>query len=116
MLNAKNRIGKKRFAELITGGAKIATEFFVVRYKKNLADLKQLQFSAVAPKKIAKKAVDRNYFRRRTYHAIREVIGKSSSGYYAAIFFAKSDLRSVSFFALKTDIKKAIDRITAVSN
>lgn len=60
--------------------------------------------AAVAPQKVAKKAVSRNKLRRQMYEAISPVLADVSEGFYA-IVFAKATAIAAKFADLKADMR-----------
>ncbi len=69
MLPKKNRINKKDFDTIFKEGFVIHSPIFMFKYKKSLDNMGH--FSFVAPKTVAKKAVTRNYLRRKGYNSLK---------------------------------------------
>ncbi len=97
MLPVKKRVTKKLFDEILKKGVVFYGSFFTFRYINN-TEIRRYAF--VVPKKIAKKAVDRNKLKRRAYNIIRSLPTKNSSG----IFFYKKNGIDASYLDIKNDI------------
>lgn len=97
MLSKKKRVTRKLFNEIIETGKTFSTPFFVFRYfyNKNTP-----RYTFVIPKKIVKKAVNRNKIKRKGFNIIRELPISNSSG----IFFYKKTGIEKSSLELKEDI------------
>jgi len=72
MLAKKNRLNlsKSDNKKLLSLGKKINTLHFFIRYKKELP--KDAQISVLISKKVLKKAIERNKYRRRIYSLLRK--------------------------------------------
>ena len=66
-------------------------------------DASESSFAVVMSKKIASKAVKRNFLRRRMYSALRE-IRDSQNNKYLGIFFMKQDALNLKYSDLKKEI------------
>ncbi len=96
MLPKKKRVTKSTFLSIIDKGSIIYGSFFIFRYLKGNIP----QYAFVAPKKIAKTAVKRNYLRRKGYNILNLYNLKSNSG----IFFYKKEALKASPLEIKNDI------------
>lgn len=74
---------------------------FLARTLSGQADTR---ISAVAPQKMAKKAVLRNQIRRRTYEAVHPIINLVPQGLWVAIF-AKKDISDIELNEMTTDLR-----------
>ncbi|MEK9177609.1 MAG: ribonuclease P protein component [Patescibacteria group bacterium] len=101
MLKKSNRLTTKQVLDVLKNGKVLSSPLFILRYIINQSDTR---ISAVAPVKIAKKAVIRNRARRRVYGAIREFFSSIISGVHA-IIFSRSDLISYDFESVRDSIK-----------
>ena len=99
MLSKKKRVTKEIFQTIMDKGNIVSGSFFTFRYIKQEIP----QFAFVAPKKIAKNAVKRNYLRRQGYNVLRLYSLNSNAG----IFFYKKE----ALVANKLEIKRDIDFI-----
>jgi ribonuclease P protein component len=96
MLPKKKRVTKNTFNTIMDKGGIASGSFFVFRYMKQ----EEPQYAFVAPKKIAKTAVKRNFLRRRGYNILR--FYKPISG--CGIFFYKKEGLTASLEEIKNDI------------
>ena len=115
MLPKKRRVNKELFELIMKNGLIISGQFFVFRYLKpestttgvgHLASQVSntwgiYHLSCVAPKSVAKRAVDRNKLRRRAYLALGVFPIKQGSG----ILFYKKTGVSASAKELRDDIE-----------
>lgn len=83
-------------------GSIVSGSFFLLRYIKQ----DNPQYAFVAPKKIAKTAVKRNYLRRKGYNMLRLYGLKSGAG----IFFYKKEALSASTQDLRKDLDLVIKK------
>ena len=109
MLSRKNRINTELFKEVLKNGRVHNFNFFSLRVLK-LPPQDENRFAFVAPKKIFKKAVQRNLLRRRGYNAVKNEFGKSASS-LAAVFFLKKGAEELNFEDFKNEIKIALRKI-----
>ncbi len=108
MFPKKKRVTKKLFDEIIKKGSTFSGYFFNFRYINN-KDLPRYAF--VVPKKISKKAVERNKLKRRGYSIIREYPILNSMG----VFFYKKNGVKASFLDIKNDIVSILKK-TKINN
>ncbi|MEK7681008.1 MAG: ribonuclease P protein component [Patescibacteria group bacterium] len=101
MLKKSNRLTTKQVLGVMKNGKVVNSPLFVLRYITNQPDTR---ISAVAPVKIAKKAVIRNRARRRMYGVLREFFPSIISGIHA-IIFSGSDLVSYDFESVRDGIR-----------
>lgn len=102
MLPKKKRVTKEIFQTIMEKGNIIPGSFFVFRYIKQ----DQPQYAFVAPKKIAKGAVERNSLRRAGYNILRLYNLKTNAG----IFFYKKEALSVDNDKIRKDIEFIIKK------
>ena len=96
MLSKKKRVTKEIFQTIMDKGIIVSGSFFVLRYLKQNTP----QYVFVAPKKIAKGAVQRNSLRRIGYNILRLYDLKSNAG----IFFYKKEAISTPVPELRKDL------------
>lgn len=91
MLPKKRRIERKFFPSILTKGKRYnSPHLFMYASRINSSDSAlPSRFSFSVSKKVAKKAVDRNKYRRRGYSIIARHISKVKSGYLIALSFKK---------------------------
>lgn len=88
MLPKKNRVNKKEFANILQKGKFVNSPNLTLKFVFNKeATLPQVAF--VAPKGIAKKAVERNLLKRRGYMVVKKFIQTLPSNFRGAFFFGK---------------------------
>ena len=96
MLPKKRRVTKELFQKIMKIGGTLSSPFFVLRYIQE----DKPQYAFVAPKSMAKRAVDRNTFRRTGYRALSSYQLNNGTG----IFFYKKAGKEASFTEIKDDI------------
>lgn len=96
MLSKKNRVSKELFLSIMKAGGTLSGSVFVFRYQNS----DTVNFSAVAPKSVAKSAVTRNRLRRKVYTAIKSFNPEKGTG----IFFYKKGTSNVEYKDIKEDI------------
>lgn len=102
-MSPKNkRINREQFNLLLEKGKNYQSPFV---YAKVYFDplITESLFSFVISAKVAKKAVDRNLFKRRGRHIIRKLGANLKKGFVCA-FFAKKDVTKRTFGELETEI------------
>lgn len=103
MLAKKSRVTKGIVEKVFKVGKFINSELFSFKFtKKN--DASKPRISVLAPKNIAKKAVDRNFLRRLGYNSLKSLINKAPLGIEGVLIFKKSTKS-------KTDVEREIERI-----
>ncbi len=113
MLNKKRRIGRKYFPEILTKGKRHnSTHLLMYVVKTDSSNsTNDSQFSFSVSKKVAKKAVDRNKYRRRGYSVISRHTNKIKTG-YLCFFSFKKGVGSMKF----PELEKEILELLKVSN
>ncbi len=91
MLPRRERISVQKFDLIMEKGRVVHSPLFLLRYIEE-KDAKNSRFSAVAPQKIAKKAVERNKYRRMIYDSIAPLI--SSTRPVSGILIAKVGIKT----------------------
>jgi ribonuclease P protein component len=102
MLKKSSRLTKRQFDEIMKKGRVAHSSLFLMRFTDNNKDKR---ISAVAPLKVAKKAVERIRIRRKIYNALESVLKSVSAGTHAALF-AKKDISLEDNESLASDIRQ----------
>ena len=91
MLPKKNRADKKVVEKIFKKGVFSGSGSLVLKYlKENNTNIPQISF--IAPKGIAKKAVDRNKLRRRGYAILKKYFHLFPVGFCGAFVFGKNSI------------------------
>ncbi len=98
MLPKNNRLLTKQFDMAWKRGTSACGAFVCVRI---LTDTNDLRYACIAPKKYARRAIDRNHIRRRLYGALTTCLLQGNAH---VIISPKSDIMTVPFDALCHDI------------
>ncbi|MEK7501556.1 MAG: ribonuclease P protein component [Patescibacteria group bacterium] len=101
MLKKSNRLTTKQVLDVLKNGKVLSSPLFILRYIENQPDTR---ISAVAPVKIAKKAVARNRARRRMYGVVREFLPSIIPGIHA-IIFSRNALADSDFESIRNELK-----------
>lgn len=102
MFSKKKRVTKELFQAIMKQGKILSGSLFVFRY----IEQNNPQYAFVAPKSVAKQAVDRNRLRRLGFNGLKVLPINSCAG----IFFYKKEAKTASFKEIKDDIKSILDR------
>lgn len=106
MLLKKNRVGTKEVELIFKKGGFLNSPSLTFKYLKN-SD-KEVKISFLAPKNIAKLAVQRNLLRRRGYFALEKYIKLSPTGIIGVFIFKKyQDNISI----IENEIKSILSKI-----
>jgi len=84
MLRRSRRLSTEQFNEVIKKGKAFHSLFFQLRISRNPGE--PTRAAAVAPVKMAKKAVARNDLRRRIYEIVSPLLPDSVVGYHVIVF------------------------------
>jgi ribonuclease P protein component len=103
MLSKKKRVTKELFPVILKKGGTLSTSLFSFRYIPSEIP----RYAFVAPKTVAKKAVDRNKLRRQGYAALRLYNLKPCSG----VFFYKKQAKAPLFQSIKEDVGSILSKI-----
>jgi ribonuclease P protein component len=108
MLPKKNRISRTVFDLIFNNGKSIYSKSITLKYLKINNDLKneigyQSRFSFVAPSKIFKRSVYRNFLKRAGYNIIRKNKKNIKDGFVAVFLFKKTATKE-SFNELEKEI------------
>lgn len=101
MLPKKKRVTKEQFLIIMKKGGTLSTP--LSRYIAQNTP----QYAFVAPKSVAKTAVERNRLRRQGYNSLRGFILKP----YAGIFFYKKEAKNATSLEVKEDISKILSKL-----
>ena len=91
MLPSANRLHKEDIDEVFRKGKPLFVMDIGVRFQKN--NLKETKFSFLIAKKYAKKASNRNRFKRLAREATRSLQKKWPEGYNVVVFVTKKPIR-----------------------
>ncbi|MCX6752561.1 MAG: ribonuclease P protein component [Candidatus Nomurabacteria bacterium] len=107
MLPKNRRANKKDIDLLFKSGSSVSFPNLTFKFIKSSKDIPS-RISFIAPKNVAKKAVDRNRLRRLGYIVLKNHIGGSPLGIVGVFIFRKyQDDVSI----LENEIKKILDKI-----
>lgn len=108
MIPKRNRVTKRLFDEVLKNGKVVHGDFVYFRMSPALDGVQR--FSTVVPKKVFKKAHDRNKVKRQ----INALISESKTSFPNAhfIFFAKPTIRNVEKELIKKDIQTISTKLT----
>lgn len=98
---------KNDFDRVFKQGRFIGGKFFTLGYAENKLDFSR--FAVITPKKVSKKAVQRNLVRRRAVEAIRLGREKIKGGFDLA-FVSKPAARGKEYHEMEEDIKNLLKR------
>ena len=99
MLSKQNRLDKHQYNQVFKEGKTLHSPFFMMKYIENPENKR---FSVVVPKKVLKKAYQRNTLRRFIYNAIRFELENISAGDYIFV------LKKINNEYTKEDVVKSI--------
>ena len=106
MLSKKNRVDKKTADLIFRSGKFVGSKNLTLKFIKN--DNTATKVSFIAPKSVFKKAVRRNFLRRKGYNALKKYFSKLPKGFLGMFIFNKnidSDKQ------LEDEIEKIIDKV-----
>ncbi len=109
MLPRKRRITTALFDTVLEKGFTFYSPHFSLRLLKVPGE--ESRFSVAVSKKVAKKAVVRNLFRRRTRSAIEKLLPTLASGYHG-IFFVKTSIDTVLFKDLFIEVETLLKKMS----
>ncbi len=101
MLKKAYKLNTSEFKEVFNFGKTIQTPIGLVKYKKG--DKLFPRFAVVVSKKISKKAVERNLFKRRVFASIQELYQDFSPSDY--IIILNSSIKDIQYKELITVLK-----------
>lgn len=111
MLPKKERLTRKEFNRFFSLGKRFHSPTFQIVYTPS----QELHASVVVPKKIIRRAVERNKIRRRIYDIVRHYRTDTAvKGVF--IFLAKSSVGSMSYATLKEEINTNLHKIITRNN
>jgi ribonuclease P protein component len=103
MFSKKKRVTKELFQIIMKKGATLQAPLFVFRYIPS----DEPHYAFVAPKSVAKNAVDRNKLRRQGYASLKSYPLKQCSG----IFFYKKQAKGSPYQEIKESVGCIVDKI-----
>lgn len=102
------RLRSTEFQKVIRGGAARHSTFFFLRVAKN--SLQQKRVGVAVSKQLAKKASQRNYYKRVLRHLLKETISAVPAG-YDIILIARPNIKNQRFAILKKDVQDLFYKI-----
>ena len=102
MLKKRFKLNTSEFKEVFNFGKTIKTPLFLIKTKQN--NLPYSRFAVVVSKKISKKAVERNYIKRRCMSAIKE--GVKLKGNFDCIFILNSSIKDIQYKDLLNNLQQ----------
>ncbi len=110
MLPHSQKINTQLFKEVLVGGKTYNSTYFSIKILKIPNKDFKSRFTCVVSKKVIKKAVSRNLFKRRFFNIIQEIYeGLPSS--WAVVFFLKTGGEKLTFKDLKKELLKIFENI-----
>lgn len=110
MLSRSKKINTQLFKEVLNKGKIYNFPYFSIKVSNLLVDDPQSKFTCVISKKVIKKAVQRNLFKRRFFSIVQKKY-KELSGNRAVIFFLKKGGEQLSFDDLEKEILSIFKKI-----
>ncbi len=107
MLPKANRVDKKAVEDVFRGGKFINSTLLTFKFFRQQTPTPP-RVSFVAPKSVAKKAVDRNKLRRLGYRALEKSFSRIPAGVVGVFLFKKL---SNTLLDIENDIEKIIDKL-----
>ena len=107
MLSKKNRLDKKGVDKVFLEGRFINSSFLTFKFLST-KDQHSPHISFIAPKSVAKFAVNRNILRRRGYTALKKYINQFPSGLLGAFIFKRYQ---DDVLILEDEIKEILNKI-----
>ena len=101
MFKKTYRLHTSDFKEVFNFGKTIKAPLFLIKAKQN--NLTHSRFAVVVSKKLFKKAVERNYLKRKCMHALKEVYSTLPINDY--IFILNSGAKDIQYKDLITHLK-----------
>ncbi len=102
MFKKSSRLNTSEFKEVFDFGKTIKTPFYLIKIKTNKVGFSR--YSVVVSKKISKKAVERNYLKRRFLNAIKESSIKLPISDY--VFILNSGIKDIQYRELLNNLKE----------
>ncbi len=102
MFKKSYKLNTSLFKEVFNFGKTIKTPLFVIKTKQNT--IKHSRFAVVVSKKNIQKAHQRNYFKRKIYHALKEIYTIYPVADY--IFILNSEIKGIQYKDLINNLKE----------
>ncbi|KKQ21388.1 MAG: Ribonuclease P protein component [Candidatus Nomurabacteria bacterium GW2011_GWA1_37_20] len=106
MLPKKNRADKKAVEEIFKKGKFI--DSLNLTFKFLITPEKERKISFIAPKSIAKKAVERNYLRRLGYSALEKILNNFPAGIMGVFIFKRYENN---ILIIENEVKNILNKI-----
>lgn len=102
MFKKQYKLNTSVFKEVFNFGKTVKTQHFLIKKKEN--NLEHSRFAVVVSKKVAKKAVERNHLRRRTYFALKEAYKQFPNADY--VFILNSSAKDIQYKELVKSLQE----------
>lgn len=102
MFRKSSRLNTSEFKEVFDFGKTIKFPLFLIKTKSNKLGFSR--FSVVVSKKISKKAVERNYIKRRFFSSIKQSLNKFPVADY--VFILNSGVKDIQYKELLNNLKE----------
>jgi len=111
MLPRNRRINKEIIENVLKTGKSKQSSYFSVKYMASGTE--KSRFTFVVSSGVAKKAVDRNFLKRRCRYVIGKNLGKIKDG-FILMFFAKKGAESLTFKEIETEILSLLNNVGVI--
>lgn len=109
MISKKYKLGTKEFKKTIDRGCGYNSEFFYLKTLKNSEGI--LIAGVGVSKKLARKAVKRNYYKRILWHILKDVLGSNFNSLgYNIVLIAQEGVDKNKFEYLKKDAQSLFEK------
>lgn len=108
MFAFKDRVHYGRFEEVLKQGKRVHGSLVYIQFLKN--DLERSRFSAVVPKSVAKKAIERTKLKRKIRETVRAQHKQFPEG-FDYLVFAKKEIVDANSEKIQKDVKDIIVKI-----
>jgi len=106
MLPKKNRVDKKTIKKIFQEGVFVNSPNLTLKFLKNKTGGKRISF--IAPKSVARLAIQRNLLRRLGYNALTKQMDKLPAGLVGVFIFKKNQK---DLLILENEIKNILNKI-----
>jgi ribonuclease P protein component len=102
MLSLKHRLNREDFQKTISVGRSFKSNYFYLKILPN--DVERIRAGVGVSKKLAKKATQKNYYKRLMRHVLKEALPRLNTG-YDAVIIAGDNVKGKKFDKLVDDAK-----------
>jgi ribonuclease P protein component len=107
VLPKENRLSKKEIRQVFKRGKVIYGDLFLLKVCLNSLNLSR--FSIIVPKKVAKKATQRNRIKRLARESLRKKLPKIKPG-FDGVFIATSKILEKDYWEIDEEIEKLLNK------